>query len=309
MAPPRLSGCAAAGPLGRPLNAVCDRSGESFWTRCWRGATVRIPAMKKLLALLAVFSAAAAFAADQVPLFNGTLAIGHETRFLLVSPAGKTSPWLKIGDTFEGYAVKAYDAKAAALDLEREGKTMRVGLVADAAVANAPAAPTPATLADAEEVFRVMRFDEMMKKVLEGQKKAMGPMMQQAMAQGLARAKMNLSDEDKAAYAAMQAKLLDQTLGAITGPEMRAAMAQIYSDVFSKEELNSMAAFYGTPGGQALIDKQPEVQQKMMGVMMPLIMQNQQAAQQQMGNFMSGLKAKYSAPGAAAAAPAPAAKP
>ncbi len=110
--------------------------------------------------------------------------------------------------------------------------------------------------------------------------------------------------------------MLDETLGAITGPEMRTAMAQIYSEVFTKEDLNSMAAFYSTPGGQALVDKQPDVQQKMMGVMMPMVMKNQQASQQKMATFMIGLKAKYGAGGAAAApglspapAPAPVPKP
>ncbi len=265
--------------------------------------------MKLRLFLLALATSLALRAADAVPLFNATLAIGHESRFLLVSIAGKTSPWLKLGDTFEGYALKAYDAKTSTLDLESEGKVVRVTLVADAAVANAPATSTPATLADAQEVFRIMRFDDMMKKMMDAQKKAMGPMMQQQMAQSMGRLGANLSDEDKAALAAIQSKMLDQTMSVVTGPEMRAAMEKIYSDVFTKEDLNSMAAFYGTPGGQALVEKQPEVQQKMMAVMMPMIMQNQQASQQQMRDFMAGLKAKYSPPAAAVPAPAPTPKP
>ncbi len=269
--------------------------------------------MKKLLALLSAFTAVAALAADQVPLFSGTLSLGHDTRFLLVTPAGQNSPWLKVGDTFEGYAVKDYDAKAGTLQLEKDGKSTKVALVTDAAVTNAPT-PTPATLADAEAVFRVMRFDEMMKRVLDGQKKAMGPMMQQSLARALAQAKINMSDEDKAAFAALQTKMMDQMLGPITGPDMRASMAKIYSEVFSKEELDSMAGFYGTAGGQALIDKQPDVQQKMMAAMMPMIMQNQQSVQQQMQEFMSSMKTKYAtpaagslAPGSSAAAPTPAA--
>jgi hypothetical protein len=272
--------------------------------------------MKLRLFILALASSLALRAADAVPLFNATLTMGKEHRFVLVSEAGKSSSWLKLGDTFEGYTIKAFDAPTSTLDLEHAGKTVRVKIVGDAATINAPV-PTPATLADAEEVFRVMRFDEMMKKVLDGQKKAMGPMMQQAIAQQMARMNVTLSDEDKAAFTDLQGKMLDETLGAITGPEMRAAMARIYSEVFSKEELGSMAAFYATPGGQAMIDKQPEAQQKMMAVMMPMIMQNQQASQQKMAAFMGELKAKYGGGGAAAApggtpaplAPAPAPKP
>ena len=100
--------------------------------------------------ILALLSAVALRAADDFPIFNAILAMGKEQRFVLVSPGGKTSSWLKLGDVFGDYRLKAYDAKAAALDLERDGKITRVTLVADAAIANAPLAPTPATLADAE---------------------------------------------------------------------------------------------------------------------------------------------------------------
>lgn len=266
--------------------------------------------MKTLsLLVLAVSLTVGARAAEAVPLFNATFTMGKEHRFVLISPAGKASPFLGLGEKFEGYTLKAYDPKTSTLDLERDGKITQVTLVGDAAVVNggAPAA-TKASVADAEELFRTMRFDEMMSKVLEGQKKAMGPAMQQGMAQAMARANVNLSEEDKAAFTAMQTKVLDDTLGVITSPEMKVAMAKIYSDVFTKEELNSMAAFYATPGGQALVDKQPDVQQKMMGVMMPMIMKNQQGAQQKMAAFMNELKAKY-APGGAGAAPTPAPAP
>jgi hypothetical protein len=253
--------------------------------------------MKLRLFLLALASSLALCAsATAVPIFNATLTMGKDHRFVLVSEGGASSSWLKLGDVFENYTLKAYDVATSTLDLEREGKVTKVKLVSDASVANAPM-PTKATLADAEDVFRVMRFDEMMKKVMDGQKKAMAPMMAQGMAQGVKG--LNLSPEDQAALSALQAKIMDRSLSAITSPEMRSAMAQIYSDVFSKEELNSMSAFYGTPGGQALIDKQPEVQQKMMGVMMPMIMQSQQASQKEMRDFMVALKAKNApAPGA-----------
>ena len=265
--------------------------------------------MKKLLLLLALALGGAAYAAEPLPLFNATLTIGKEHRFVLVDSAGKTSGFLALGESFVGYKLKAYDAKTGALEVEKDGVTSKLSLVSDAAIANAPAVPTKATLADAEDVFRVMRFDDMMKKILDGQKKGMMPMMQQQMSQALSRMGANLSDEDKAALHAMQNKIVDQTFSAITSPEMRAEMAKIYSEVFSKEELNSMAGFYGTPAGQALVDKQPEVQQKMMSVMMPMIMKNQQSAQKEMAEFMMGMKAKYSGSSSPASSAAPASVP
>ncbi len=257
--------------------------------------------MKKLIQiLLAVLTAAVAYAADPVPLFNATLTMGKENRFLLVSAAGKTSSWLKLGDSFEDYTIKAYDAASSTLDLERDGKTIHAKLVGDAAVANAPV-PEKATLADAEAVFRIMRFDEMMGKMLDQQKKSMGPMMERSMAQMAAG--MNVSDEDKAAFIAFQKKAFDQVMGSIMGPEMKSDMAKIYSEVFTKDELGSMAAFYGTPAGQALIDKTPEMTAKMQAVMMPRMMASMGKMQQATKDFAAQLTAKNAAP-AGPAAPA-----
>lgn len=247
--------------------------------------------------LLALITAVALRAADSVPLFNATLTMGKEHRFVLVSEVGKTSSWLKLGEAFEGYTLKAFDAATSTLDLERDGKTVRVKLVSDAAVANAPT-PTKATLADAEAVFRVMRFEEMMGKMLDQQKKSMGPMMQQSMAQMAAR--MKLSDEDKAAFMAFQTKAFDDLMGSIMGPEMKTDMAKAYSEVFTKDELGSLAAFYGTPAGQALVDKTPEVSAKIQAVMMPRLTQGMQKMAQASKDFSAELAAKH----AAAAGPA-----
>jgi hypothetical protein len=67
--------------------------------------------------------------------------------------------------------------------------------------------------------------------------------MQQSTAQTLSRLNLNLNDEDKAAYIAMQNETMDEALGVIAGPEMRSAMVKIYSEVFSKQELDGLAAF------------------------------------------------------------------
>lgn len=222
--------------------------------------------MKNILVLWsALITAVVALAADAVPVFNATLTVGKESRFVLLDATGKSSQWLEIGDTFDGFTLKDYDAKANALDLERDGKVTRVTLSADAAVAAGTLASTPATLADAEEVLRVMRFDEMIAKTMEQQKKAMAPMFRQMAAQ------MKVPEEDRDAVLALQQKIMNEVMDSVTGPEMRANVAKIFSDVYSKEELDNLGAFYATPAGQSMLTKQPQVQQKMMQVMMPRI--------------------------------------
>ncbi len=258
--------------------------------------------MKLRLFILTLLSSVALRAAD-LPVFNAILAVGKESRFVLVSPAGKSSSWLKLGDTFEGYQLKAYDAKTSGLDLEREGKVTRVTLVADAAVANGTSGPaavgasTPATVADAEAMLKVMRFDEMMKKIAEGQQKAMGPMFKQMTS------RMEASGADAEKIQAFQKKITDTMLAVMTDPETQSAMAKAYADSFTKEELNGLATFYSTPIGQSLIEKQPEVSAKLNESLMPRMMKAMQSVQQ------SGMQDFGRGGAAPAPAPAPAPKP
>jgi|GEM_PF-5901520 len=110
--------------------------------------------MKLKTLLLAVLTASTALAANSVPLFNALLTVGKEQRFVLVTVDGQTSSWLKLGDSYAGFTIKAYDPAAATLALERDGKIVNAQLVGGAGVKDAPAAALPATLADAEEVLR-----------------------------------------------------------------------------------------------------------------------------------------------------------
>jgi hypothetical protein len=250
--------------------------------------------MKLRLLVLSLLTTLALHAADAVPVFNATLVMGRDTRFLLLNATGKSSPWLKVGDAFDGFTVKAYDAKASALDLERDGKITRVTLVSDAAVGNAPAAPAPATIADAEAVLKVMRFDDMIRKIADGQVKSMAPMFKQMTAQMQARG----IDADR--IAAFQQKMSEAIMGVMTDPATQEAMTKAYSEAFTKEELNGLAAFYSTPIGQSLIEKQPEVSQKLNASLMPRMMQVMQGMQKSaMDEFGPG--------GGAGAPPKPAA--
>jgi hypothetical protein len=208
--------------------------------------------------------AATAFAAELPPTFNAVLTMGGQHRFVLTTAAGASSKWLELGDSFEGHALKDFDAKTNELSLEKDGVVRKVALVhASIGESGASAVPaTPATLADAEAMLQAMRFDEMMAKMAAQQKEAMRPIFAQQAS------RMRIPEDQREKFAELQAKIMDETLGVMAGAEMREAIAQLYSEVFSKEELAAMSSFHSTPAGQALIDKQPLVQQRMMEIMM-----------------------------------------
>lgn len=261
--------------------------------------------MKLRFALLSLLSVVALRAADALPLFNAVLTVGKEHRFVLVGANGKASSFLQIGESFEGYKIKAYDAKASTLEIEREGTTSKLALVADAATTNAPAS-TPATVADAAAVLTAMNFEQMLDKTMAGVRKqqgnAMGQMMDRMLPPGA-------DPEMKEAIVALQKKMVEEMMGGVSGAELKNDMAKVYAEIFSKEELQELGAFYQSPLGKTLSDKQPELAEKMNALMMGRMMSAMPKVQQMMRDFGREMQAKKAAAaGTAAPAPAPAPK-
>ncbi len=255
--------------------------------------------MKIRLTLLALASAIALRAADALPLFNATLTMGKEHRFVLIDGAGKTSSFLALGESFAGYKLKSYDVKEGALDLEKDGKVSRVKLMADAATVNAPAAKIPATIADAENVLAKMKFEEMMERAMGGQKKMLAANFQKMSDQ------MAAGGADPAEVAAFQKKITDEVFSVLDAKTLKNDVSKIYSEVFSKQELDQISAFYSTPLGEMLNAKQPEVQEKLGTIVQGRMMEVMPRVQKMGREFAEQQKAKRAAATAAGTAPAP----
>ena len=247
--------------------------------------------MKFRLTLAALLSAVALRAADSLPLFNAILTVGKEHRFVLLDANGKASPFLKLGESFEGYKVKAFNAKASELELERDGKVSRVTLMSDAAVASAPAAKIPATIADAEVVLNKMHFEEMMERAMQGQKKMLASQFQRMGAQ------MGAQGADPAEVAAFQKKITDEVFSVLDAKTLKNDVTKIYAEVFTKEELEQISAFYSTPVGEMLNRKQPDVQEKLGAIVQGRMMEVMPRVQKMGQEFAAQQKAKKAAAG------------
>jgi len=240
---------------------------------------------------LAVFAliAATTFAADSAPPeFRGVLSIGGARRFALAVPGG-TQAWVGVGESFDGWALADYDAASDTLTLRKDGRQVSLGLSTSVLGVNASAATTAgagtkATLADAEEMLGKMRFEQMMAKVLEQQKKSAATLVRQMAAQAGADA----SDE----AAAFQARLLDTMFAELNADALRGDIARAYSETFTKEELQSLASFYASPAGQAMVEKQPELAQKMSDLMTPRVLAALPKVQQMAKEFAAAQAAK-----------------
>jgi len=249
--------------------------------------------------VLALVVTGVAMAADSAPFqLKGVLNTGREKLFGLSTPSGDSSAWVPLGKAFQGYTLKSYDDAKSVLVFEREGKPYELTL-ATAKIATADAASgTPATVADAAAVIDRMHFEEMMTKVMEQQKKAMTSSMSQQMAKQMG-GKVDPKD-----FEAFQSKVMDVMQEAMNPAQMKKDVTEIYAQTFTKEQLVAMGDFYDTPAGQALNDKQPEVQQKLQAVIMPRIMAAMPKVQQLGMEFGKEQQAKAAA-AAAAAQPAP----
>jgi len=252
--------------------------------------------MCRFFVLVTLFCAVTLRAAEPaVPELRGMLATGSDRKFALATPGGDQPAWVSVGDSFAGWKLSAYHPAEDALVLARDGKEVLLKLSASTVGVSVE----KATLADAEAVLNKMKFEAMIGKMLEQQKQAMLGMTKKMMG--------NAKGVDQADYEAFQAKMMDAMYESMKPDELKTDFARIYSEVFTKGELQGLANFYDSATGQAMIDKQPEVQQKTMAVIMPRMMAAMPKIQQLSAEFGKEQAAKKAA--AAPATPAPAATP
>jgi hypothetical protein len=149
------------------------------------------------------------------------------------------------------------------------------------------AAPTPAQLELAREVIKATQFDRMFDQ--------MGAQMQKIAASQLNVSSPNLTAEQKEA----QGKIMGQvmTISMEAAKQMLAKVDTIYAEVYSEAELKAMLAFFASPEGQSMLQKQPQIMQHMM----PLIQDMQREIGPKIQAIVEKAKADAEAKKAAAA--------
>jgi uncharacterized protein len=245
------------------------------------------------------FAAQTASASEGTPQLRGLLSADGERQFSLVAPGGSAPKWVKLGATFDGWELADFKLADESLILKKDGRTVALKMEGTS-IANAPGVAAKATLADAEDVLRKMDFERMMTRMLDQQKNAMANMTRQ-MSQGAGG-----NGVDREEMAAFQKKTMDMIFEAMNFAEMKNDMAKVYSETFTHDELSGLSDFYSTPAGQAMVEKQPEIAQKLNALMMPRLMAAMPKIQAMGKEFAAEQAAKKrAAAGAAAPATAP----
>ena len=128
--------------------------------------------------------------------------------------------------------------------------------------------------AKAAELLQITQGEQMMK--------MMEPMMKGMTAQ----MNKDVAAEDRAKIDEIQGKMMATIAENLS--KAKPALAKVYTDTYTEEELDGILGFYKSPAGKAFIQKMPEVMQRSM----PVMMQMMGDMQAQMKSIMEGSKAK-----------------
>jgi hypothetical protein len=104
-----------------------------------------------------------------------------------------------------------------------------------------------------EEMLRLTKADRMMQQA-----------MSQARTMTLKQVEQNLSPEEKAKAEEMHDKLFDAISARLSWEKLKPSFIQIYSEVYTDEELDGILAFYRSPAGRAMIEKMPQLMSRTM---------------------------------------------
>lgn len=237
-------------------------------------------ALTASLALLAATTHAAESTA--LPELRGILATGKAHRFALVSPGGDQSRWCGLGDSFAGWKLEEFRAATNALVLSQATHRVTVALrTGTTAEGEAAVAATKATVAEADALLGQMQFDAMWDAIVVEQKKGIVAALRQQAAADFKRAGLRQEEVDT-----LLGQMGDAVVAGLQSDAMRQDFARIYADVYTKDELAGVAAFHATAAGEAWNRKQPEVQQRLMQVLMPRVMQGMPAAQKLAADYV-----------------------
>jgi len=79
-----------------------------------------MPKMKIIVALVSFMTCAIAYASDAI--FQGYMMTSGKPLFVISTDPGKTSGWLNVGQTFEGFLIFGFDGKSETLTLDKDGR-------------------------------------------------------------------------------------------------------------------------------------------------------------------------------------------
>ena len=121
----------------------------------------------------------------------------------------------------------------------------------------------PATKADVERYFQVVKSHDMMKKLMAT--------MTQSMHQMVHEQYLKHKDELPANYESKMSAMMDDMFANMPMDEMMQAMVPAYQKHLTKGDIDNLVAFYSTPTGEKFLREMPVMLAEAMHDMMPIM--------------------------------------
>lgn len=162
---------------------------------------------------------------------------------------------------------------------------------------------TPEQIAKLFEVMRIRQQMQSMKAMIPGM---VQQQIQSAMKQseGALPTGSKLTPEQREKMQAVMSKYVGKSMDLYPAEEMLTDMTSIYQKHLSKDDVEGLITFYGSPAGQHLLDAQPAIAQEYMPLVMGKVGQRSQAMTKEMMKELAEV-----VPASKPAQPKPAAKP
>ena len=122
---------------------------------------------------------------------------------------------------------------------------------------------SPATKAEVERYFQVVKSHDMMKKLMAS--------MSQSLRQITHEQYLKHKDELPADYESKMTARMDELFDNMPWDEMTQAMVPAYQKHFTKGDIDNLVAFYSSPTGEKLLRELPSVTAESMQNMMPIL--------------------------------------
>lgn len=156
---------------------------------------------------------------------------------------------------------------------------LSIGSIALLLAASGALAQDAARKAKIEEMFRLINMDRMIQQTTSQMKTVIDQQMSE----------MKLPPEAQAAAQESEGKIMELVAERMSWAKMKPAYIQLYSEVFTDEELDGILAFYKSPAGRAMLEKTPLLMTKSMA----LVQKQMGDIQPEIQKMMQELEAKH----------------
>ncbi len=130
----------------------------------------------------------------------------------------------------------------------------------------------PATKADVENYFHLMKSHDMMKKMMDTMTQTMHQLMHEQY--------VKHQDELPADYEAKMNAMVGDMFSTMPMDEMMDAMIPAYQKYLTKGDIDNLIAFYSTPTGSKILREMPAILSEAMQDMMPIMSKYMETVQQ-----------------------------